>query len=97
MVSNKDAPFLSVSPDVFRLYIDELEAYLHKIDGDFPCLFNTMITNLLYTKNVVMFSKTMSKFTKTQQDVWICIPSSLHINLSKTKIAIFGQNTNITK
>ena len=37
-----------LSPTLFGLYIDELEAYLDKIDRDSPCLFNTMVAILLY-------------------------------------------------
>ena len=45
------------SPTSFGLYIDELETYLDEIDGDSPCLFNTMIAILFYVDNVALLSR----------------------------------------
>ena len=46
-----------LSPILFNLYIDELETYLDEINGDFPCLFNTMVVILLYVDHVVLLSR----------------------------------------
>ena len=45
---------MSLSPTLFGVYIDELETYLDKINGDSPCLFDTMVATLLYVNDVVM-------------------------------------------
>jgi hypothetical protein len=42
---------------LFGLYIDELETYLDEINGDSPCLFNTMVAMFLYVDNVVLLSR----------------------------------------
>ena len=42
---------------LFGLYIYELDTYLDEIDGDSPCLFNTVVAILLYVDDVVMLSK----------------------------------------
>ena len=47
---NKDV----LSPKLFGLHIDELGAYMDEINGDSPCLFNTMVAILFYVDDVVM-------------------------------------------
>ena len=43
-------------PTLVGLYIVELETYLDEIDGDFLCLFSTMVVILLYVDNDVLLS-----------------------------------------
>ena len=47
---------MSLSPTLFGLYIDELEMYLDEVGGDSMCLFDTVVANLLYVDDVVLFS-----------------------------------------
>lgn len=41
-----------LSPILFNLYIDALEAYWGEIDGDSLCSFNKMVVVLLYVDDV---------------------------------------------
>jgi hypothetical protein len=53
LLLNKDVP----SPTLVRLYIDELETNLDKIDGNSSCLFHIVVAILLYADDVVLLSK----------------------------------------
>ena len=46
----QECPLLLV---LFSLHIDELETYLDEIDGDSSCLFNMVVTIVLYVDGVV--------------------------------------------
>ena len=48
---------MSHPPTLVGLYVDELETYLEKIDGDFTCLLNTMVAILLYVDDIVLLSR----------------------------------------
>lgn len=45
------------SPALFKLYIEEIEIHLDKINVNPPCLVNTVVAISLYIDNVVMLSK----------------------------------------
>ena len=78
-------------PTLFGLYIDELENSLDKIDGDSPCLFNTLVVILLYVDIVVLLSNSWTCLQRLLNKLHeFC--TSLEDNLFKTKIMIFGRN-----
>ena len=81
-------------PHIIRLkYIDELETYLDKIDGDSPCLFDTVVAILLHVDDIVMLSKSGADLQRLLNKLFeFCTSSCLDVNLSKTKIMIFGHN-----
>ena len=82
-----------LSPTLFVLYIDELETYLDEIDGDSLCLFYTVVAILLSADDVVMLSKSGAGLQRLLNKLYeFCTSSSLDVNLSKTKIMIFGRN-----
>ena len=45
-----------LSPTLLSFYIDELETYLDKINGEFSCLFNIVVAILLDVDDVVLFT-----------------------------------------
>jgi hypothetical protein len=45
-----------LSSTLFSLYINELETYLDKINGEFSCLFNIVVAILLDVDDVVLFT-----------------------------------------
>jgi hypothetical protein len=53
-----------LSPTLFGLYVNELETYLDKIDGDSPCLFNTVVVILLYVDDVVLLSRSSASLQR---------------------------------
>ena len=79
---------------LFGLYIDEVETYLDEIDGDSLCLFNIVVVNFLYVDDdVVLLSKSRAGLQELLNKLYeFSTSSSLEINLSKTKIMIFGHN-----
>ena len=82
-----------LSPTLFRLKIDELETCLDEIEKDSMCLFNTMVVILLYAHNVVLLSRIDASLQRLLNKLYeFCTSSSLDVNLSKTKIMIFGRN-----
>ena len=71
-----------LSPTLFGLNIDELETYLDEINGDSPCLYNTMVAILLYANDVVLHSRlgtSLQRFLSKLYD--FCTSSSLEVNL----------------
>ena len=84
---------MACSPALFGLYIDELETCLDKIDGDSPCLFNTMVAVLLYVEDVVLLCKSGACLQRHLNKLYeLCTSFGLEVNLAKTKIMIFGHN-----
>ena len=75
-----------LSPILFGLYIDELETYLDKIDGDSSCLIKIVVAILLYADEVVLLSRSNVGLQRLLNKLFeFCISSSLQINLAKTK------------
>jgi hypothetical protein len=54
LVLKKDVP--SLPHYSISLYINELETYLDKINGEFSCLFNIVVAILLDVDDVVLFT-----------------------------------------
>ena len=80
-----------LSPTLFGLYIDDLESYLDKIDGDSLCLFNMMVVVLLYVDIVILLYGSRSSLQRFLNNFFEFFTfSSFNINLCKTKI--FGCN-----
>ena len=81
---------------LFGLYIDELRTYLDEIDGNSPCLFNTSIGILLYVVDVVLLFKSGAHLQRLLNKLYEFFTfSSLDVNLSKTKIMMFGHKKEI--
>ena len=92
---NKDVP---TPPPLFGLYIDELKTYLDEIDGDSPCLFNTLVAILLYVDDVVLLSKSTVGLQRLLNKLYeSCTSSSLGDSLFKTTFMIFGCSKSILK
>jgi hypothetical protein len=82
-----------LSPTLFGLYVNELETYLDKIEGDSPCLFNTVVVILLYVDDVVLLSRSSASLQRLLNKLCDFFTSSiLEVNLAKTKIMMFGRN-----
>lgn len=72
----------SLFPTILHMY---LETYLGELDGDSQCLFNMVV------EDVVMLSKSranLQRLLNKLHDYFIF--SNLEVDLSKTKIMIFG-------
>lgn len=75
-----------LSLTLFSFYIDEHETYLDEIDGEAPCLFNTMLAILLYADDVALLSEFGPCLQRLLSKLYeYCSSSSLEVNLSKTK------------
>jgi hypothetical protein len=82
-----------LSSTLLSMYIDELEKYLDEISGDSPCSFDITVVILLYANDVVLLSKLGSSLRRLLNQLHeFFTSSSLEVNLSKTKIMIFGHN-----
>ena len=79
---------------MFGSYIDELETYLDEIDKVSLCLFNTVVAILLYVDDFFFFLfESWLVLQRLLEKLYeFCIFSILDINISKTKILIFGHN-----
>ena len=79
-------------PTLLCLYIDELETYLDKINGDSLCLFNIAVVILLYANNVVPLSRAGIDLGRLWNKLYeFCTSSSFKVNLAKTKTMIFDR------
>ena len=68
------------------MYIDKLELYLDKIDGDSLWLFNTMFPILHYADGVVVLFKSgvgLQRLLNKLHEIFIS--SSLNVNLSRPR------------
>jgi hypothetical protein len=84
---------MSLSPTLFGLYINELEMYLDKVGGDSLCLCDTVVANLLYVDDAILFSTSRACFQRILNKLYaFCTSSSLDVNLPNTKIMVFGHN-----
>ena len=85
-------------PTLFNLYDDELETYLDEINGNSLCSFDIVVVILLYADDVVQLSKLGANLPIFLIKLYaFCTSFSLDINLSKTKIMIFGHNKSKSK
>ena len=92
LVLNKGFPF---PPTIQLIHLfDELEFIWMRSTEISPCLFSKAVAILLYIVDVVLLFKTKSTLTKaTEQAIWAFY--SLDVNLSMTKIMIFGHKKEI--
>ena len=78
-----------LSPDLFKLYIQELSSHL-KCEGDYPELADLMLSHLLWADDLVLLALTPQAL---QENIDIllkfCQLMGLEINLNKTKILVF--------
>ena len=78
---------------LYVLYIDELETFLEKIDGESLCLYNTMSIIHLYVDDGVLLSRSEARLQRVLHKLYeFCTSFSLEVNISKTKIMLFGHN-----
>jgi hypothetical protein len=67
--------------------------YLDKIDEGSLHLFNIVVIILLYASDVAMLLESRVSFQKLLNKLGeFCISCHLVVNLSKTKVMIFGRN-----
>ena len=78
---NQGCPLLTL----FGLYNDKSETYLDEIIIDSLCLFDTMVTIILYFDDVVLLSKSGSSLQRLPNELFeFCTLSSLDVDLSKS-------------
>ena len=78
-----------LSPDLFKLYIQELSSHL-KCEGDYPKLADLMLSHLLWADDLVLLALS-PKALQENIDILLkfCKTMGLEINLNKTKILVF--------
>lgn len=82
-----------LSPTLFGLYIDKLEAWLSKTDGDGIQLAGYVVKLLLYADDLMLISKTMHGLREHLKSIEIfCHEVGMQVNITKTKIMIFSLN-----
>ena len=80
-----------LSPTLFGLYIDELEALLQKGGCDAPRLAGIMAIVLLYADDIVLISETAAGLQKQLTLLGqFCAAKGLTVNLTKTKVLVFN-------
>ena len=88
LVFKKDSPFPPrYSP------CTSMKNNLDEIDGDSPCLFDTVVAVLLYVDNVVLLFKPWACLQRILNKIHEFHTSpSLEVNIFRTQIMIFGRN-----
>jgi hypothetical protein len=81
-------------PTLFGIYIDELEAFLHKhIQNNDRCLLNQVLISILFFVDDVVLLSSSTKGLQRQLDALalFCNLRQSRVNLSKTKVMIFNR------
>ena len=80
-----------LSPTLFGLYIDNLEAWLSKTDGEGVHLAGYVVKLLLYADDLILISQTAHGLKKHLRSLeHLCQEVRMQVNISKTKIMIFS-------
>jgi hypothetical protein len=82
-----------LSPTLFGIYIDELEAFLHEHiqDGDRCLLHQVLISILLFVDDVVLLASSPAGLQRQLDALALfCDLRQLTVNLGKTKVMIFN-------
>jgi hypothetical protein len=82
-----------LSPTLFGIYIDELEAFLHKhIHDNNECLFHqVLISILLFVYDMVLLASSTEGLQRQLDALALfCGLRQLTVNLGKTKVMIFN-------
>ena len=76
---------------MFGLYIDKLEAWLSKTDGDGVHLAGYVVKLLLYADDLILISQTLHGLKEHLRSLeHFCQEVGMQVNISKTKIMIFS-------
>jgi hypothetical protein len=83
-----------LSPNLFGLYLDELEAVLMDVKHDAPLLADIAVPLLLYADDLVLIS-TSQKGLQALIDrlASFCEGRGLSVNVEKTKVVVFGSRS----
>jgi hypothetical protein len=82
-----------LSPTLFRIYIDELESFLHEHiqEGDGCLLHQVLISLLLFVDDLVLLASTPKGLQRQINALAnFCDLRQLMVNLGKTKVLIFN-------
>lgn len=82
-----------MSPTLFGIYIDELEAFIHEHiqDTDGCLLHQVLIYILLFADDVVLLSSSLEGLQRQMDALALfCDLQQLAVNLGKTKVMIFN-------
>ena len=81
----------TLSPTLFGLYIDKLEEWLNKANGDGIRLVEHVIRLLLYADDFILIAKTTQGLREHLMNLEnFCTEVGMEINASKTKVMIFS-------
>jgi len=88
-----------LSPNLFGLFLDELEELMRNVHGaDAPSLTGAAIPILLYADDLVIISKTQVGLQKLMDCLeTFCQERGLTVNITKTKVVVFGSRTCLKK
>lgn len=82
------------SPTLFNIYVNDLQYYLDTTQADAPVLNDSKLTHLLFADDLVLFSKSSNGLQQSIANLQRYTEDwKLSVNLSKTKILIFGGTT----
>jgi hypothetical protein len=82
-----------LSPTWFGLYIDKLEAWLSRTDGEGVHLVGYVVKLLLYADDLILISKTTHGLREHLNSLeHFCQEVGMQVNITKTKIMIFSLN-----
>jgi len=86
----------TLSPLLFRLYIDALESRIIALAGDNgPDLAGTAVKLLFYADDLVLMSKLLRGLQKQLDELSaFCKERDLTVNVKKTKVVVFGSRVN---
>ena len=80
-----------LSPTLFGLYIDKLEAWLSKTNGEGVHLAGYVVKLLLYADDLILISQTSHRLREHLRALeHFCQEVGMQVNISKTKIMIFS-------
>ena len=80
-----------LSPTLFGLYIDKLEAWLRKTDGEGVLLAGYVVKLLLYADDLILISQTTHGLREHLRALeHFCQEAGMQMSVSKTKIMIFS-------
>ena len=80
-----------LSPTLFGLYIDKLEEWLNKANGEGIQLADYVIRLLLYADDLILIAKTAKGLREHLKNLeTFCTKVGMEINTSKTKIMVFS-------
>ena len=82
-----------LSPTLFGLYIEKLEVWLSRTNGESVHLAGYVVKLLLYVDDIILISKITHGLRKHLKALeHFCQEVGMQVNITKTKIVIFSLN-----